>query len=51
MLSINENTNKFDKESVKVTFVRVEYDVEKAARGVEESGLPLHFASMLRKAY
>ena len=32
-----------------VAFVRFEYDVEKAARGVEESPLPDAFAEMLRK--
>lgn len=31
-----------------VEFVRVEYDVERAARGVEDSGLPDDFAEQLR---
>jgi predicted phosphodiesterase len=38
------------RESVSVEFVRVEYDVERAARGVEESPLPDAFAAMLREA-
>ena len=31
-----------------VAFVRVKYDVERAARGIEERGLPLEFADHLR---
>jgi hypothetical protein len=31
-----------------VAFVRVKYDVERAARGIEEHGLPLEFADHLR---
>ncbi|MDZ7756831.1 hypothetical protein [Rhodohalobacter sp.] len=31
-----------------VEFIRVEYDVEKAAKAVEESPLPNPFADMLR---
>ena len=38
-------------ESLTVEFVRVEYDIEKAARAVEESPLPNELADMLRKAY
>jgi predicted phosphodiesterase len=37
-------------ESIKVEFVRVEYDVEKAAQAVEASPLPNEFAQMLRTA-
>ena len=37
-------------DGIDVQFVRVEYDVEKAARGVEESRLPDVFAEMLRRA-
>lgn len=32
-----------------VEHVRVEYDVERAARGIEESGLPDAFADHLRR--
>lgn len=39
-----------DPEAVRAEFVRVAYDVERAARGVEESPLPDAFADMLRKA-
>lgn len=37
-----------DKNDLKVEFIRVEYDVEKAAKAVEESPLPGEFADMLR---
>jgi predicted phosphodiesterase len=37
-----------DPESLKVEFVRIEYDVEKAAKAVENSPLPNDFAEMLR---
>jgi putative phosphoesterase len=36
---------------VDVTFVRVPYDVERAATAIESSVLPAEFADMLRKAY
>lgn len=39
------------REGIDVEFVRVSYDVEKAARAVEESPLPDAFAAMLREAY
>ena len=38
------------RESIDVEFVRVEYDVEEAARAVEASPLPDAFAAMLREA-
>lgn len=38
-------------EGINVEFVRVEYDVEKAARAIEDSPLPDAFAAMLRDAY
>ena len=31
-----------------IGFVRVEYDIERAAKGIEEMGLPLEFAEILR---
>jgi diadenosine tetraphosphatase ApaH/serine/threonine PP2A family protein phosphatase len=36
-------------DSLEVEFIRVNYDVEKAASGIEESRLPDEFATMLRK--
>jgi diadenosine tetraphosphatase ApaH/serine/threonine PP2A family protein phosphatase len=37
-----------DKNDLKIEFIRVKYDVEKAAQAVEESPLPSEFADMLR---
>lgn len=39
-----------DKESIQVEHIRFEYDVEKAAKSIEESPLPKEYADMLRKA-
>ncbi|MCX2741797.1 metallophosphoesterase family protein [Pontibacter anaerobius] len=51
LLELDENSTAAVAESIKVEFVRVPYDVEQAARAVEESPLPNDFADMLRKAY
>jgi predicted phosphodiesterase len=51
MLHINPNSSVLDKESFQVEFIRFNYDVEKAARAVEESPLPNEYADMLRKGY
>ena len=51
MIHISEQSSKFDKASIQVEFVRVAYDVEKAAKAVEDSVLPDAYADMLRKAY
>jgi predicted phosphodiesterase len=48
MLTINDNSSVLDKESIKVEFIRFNYDVETAAKAVEESPLPNEFADMLR---
>ncbi|HXB33432.1 MAG TPA: metallophosphoesterase family protein [Puia sp.] len=50
MLRIGENSSAQDKESIGVEFVRFSYDVEKAARAVEDSPLPNAFAQALRTA-
>lgn len=49
MLTLEENSSKFSKESIQVDFHRFEYDVEKAALAVENSILPNAYAEMLRK--
>lgn len=49
MLHINDNSSISDKESIKVEFIRFEYDVEKAAKAVEDSPLPNAYAKSLRK--
>ena len=51
ILSLNESSSLGVKESIEVEFVRFEYDVEKAAKAIEESPLPNEFADRLRKAY
>lgn len=51
MLSIDEHHAINEMEGIKADFVRVAYDVEQAAKAVEESPLPNEFADMLRKAY
>jgi diadenosine tetraphosphatase ApaH/serine/threonine PP2A family protein phosphatase len=37
-------------EKVSVEFVRVAYDIEKAAQAIVASGLPAYFAERLREA-
>jgi putative phosphoesterase len=49
LLHIDENSNIYDKASIRVEFVRFEYDVEKAAKAVEDSPLPNAYAESLRK--
>lgn len=49
LLHINENSSILDKDTVQVEFVRFTYDVEKAAKAVEDSPLPDAYAESLRK--
>ena len=51
ILTIDEHTGNGNKEGLKSEFVRVAYDVEKAALAVENSPLPDKYADNLRKAY
>ncbi|MEI6948053.1 metallophosphoesterase family protein [Paraflavisolibacter sp. H34] len=51
LLTINADSAIGNKETVQVEFVRFDYDVEQAAKAIEESPLPAEFADMLRKAY
>ncbi len=48
LLHIGEQSNRTIKESITVEFVRFEYDVEKAAKAIENSPLPNEYAAMLR---
>ena len=50
ILHINETSSKLNKNSIKVEFIRFEYDVEKAAKAVEGSPLPNDYAEALRAA-
>jgi predicted phosphodiesterase len=49
MLTIKDNSSILNKDSIQVEFIRFDYDVETAAKAVEESPLPNEFADMLRK--
>jgi putative phosphoesterase len=49
LLTINENSNKLNKESVQIAFIRFDYEVETAAKAIENSALPNEYANMLRK--
>jgi predicted phosphodiesterase len=51
ILNINPDSSITDKNTVQVEFVRFEYNVEKAAKAIEECILPNEFADMLRKGY
>ena len=51
VLTINDYSNSKVAESIGVEFIRFEYDVEKAAKAVEDSPLPNGYAEMLRKGY
>lgn len=49
LLHIDENSNVLDKDAVQVEFIRFDYDIEKAARAIENSPLPAAYAESLRK--
>lgn len=49
LLHINDNSSISNKDSIQVEFVRFTYDVEKAAKAVEDSPLPNAYAESLRK--
>jgi predicted phosphodiesterase len=51
ILTIHNDSSILNKDSIEVEFVRFAYDIEKAAKAIEESPLPDEFADMLRKAY
>ncbi|MDX5442661.1 MAG: metallophosphoesterase family protein, partial [Hymenobacteraceae bacterium] len=51
LLTLDENENPAEQEQLQLEFVRFNYDIEKAAKAIEESPLPNEFADMLRKGY
>ncbi len=51
ILTINHESSVTNKDAVQVEFIRFNYDLERAAKAVEESPLPNEYADMLRKAY
>lgn len=48
LLHINENSGILDAASFQVEFIRFDYDIEKAAKAVEDSPLPDAYATSLR---
>jgi predicted phosphodiesterase len=51
IIHLDENFSLKSPDSFKVEFLRVEYNIEKAARAIEDSPLPNDYAEALRKAY
>lgn len=51
MITLDESFSLSTADSLKVEFFRFVYDIEKAAKAVEDSPLPNEYADMLRKAY
>ena len=51
MLTLHDFSSSKVAESIEVEFIRFEYEIERAAKAVEDSPLPNEFADMLRKAY
>lgn len=49
ILHISETSSIVGKDSIQVEFIRFDYDIEKAAKAVEESPLPNAYAESLRK--
>lgn len=51
LLEIDENSRVQNNESIKVSFIKFDYDIEKAAKAIEDSPLPNEYADMLRRGY
>ncbi len=51
LMEIDEHSSILEKKTIKVEFIRFEYDIEKAAKAVEESRLPNAYAENLRNGY
>ncbi|MDG3582493.1 metallophosphoesterase family protein [Galbibacter pacificus] len=51
ILEINKNASVLNKDSISVQFVKFEYDIEKAAKAIEESILPNDYAENLRNGF
>jgi putative phosphoesterase len=51
MLNIDGDTSNLNANSIQVEFIRFEYDIEKAAKAVEDSPLPNDYAESLRKGF
>ena len=48
ILTINHDSSIQDKNTIAVEFIRFDYDIEKAAKAIEDSPLPNGYADMLR---
>jgi predicted phosphodiesterase len=51
LITLDEKSNTLDAQSIKVEFVRFQYDKEMAAQAIETSPLPNAYADMLRRGY
>lgn len=51
ILEIDEKSSSTDKNSVSVEFIKFDYDIEKAAKAIENSILPSSYANNLRNGY
>jgi hypothetical protein len=51
LLTINSFSITSALESIGVQFLRFDYDIEKAAKAIEDSPLPNEYGEMLRKGY
>jgi diadenosine tetraphosphatase ApaH/serine/threonine PP2A family protein phosphatase len=51
IITINQDASILLKDTIKVEFIRFEYDVEKAAKAIIDSPLPNEFADMLIRGY
>lgn len=51
ILELNKNASILNEKSINVAFIRFEYNIEKAAKAIEDSILPNEFANNLRNGY
>jgi predicted phosphodiesterase len=51
LLTIDSTSSVLNKDSIQVEFIRFPYDIDKAARAIEESILPNQYADNLRRGY
>ncbi|MEO6220255.1 MAG: metallophosphoesterase family protein, partial [Ginsengibacter sp.] len=51
ILTVNSDSRITNKDSILVEFIRFDYDIEKAAKAIEDSLLPNEYAAMLRKGF
>lgn len=49
MITIDDHSSILDKDSIEVEFIRFDYDVERAAKAIEDSPLPNDYARALRE--